>query len=641
MSNIKWCFPSSNGGEKQGLNNSGIETFKDTPVKSLAREICQNSLDAAHDKKTVVVEFNTFSIASDEFPDKKGFNDVLNKCLEYWESNPNQKSKNFFTRAIERLNAPKINFLRISDFNTTGLRGSNSKTSSDWDNLINSSGASEKGDSKGGSFGIGKNAPFACSDFRTVFYSTYDIDGLKANKGVSKLTSFKLGVNKDQSDNISQGTGYYGIDNGYNILHSPEMLNLDKSFTRKEYGTDIFISGFSNMSEDFKSSIIAEVLDGFLMAIWDNKLEIVVNSYRVNKSTLADVVATYKKSLSETTIQNYEILSNEKTEWINLPFEYPQGISLGNIKLAFAIRYDGSNKISMIRSSGMKIMDKTGLCPSLRFAGIGIICGDELNTFLRNLENPAHTKWLPERYEKNPTMAKGLLKQLFELITNKLTEEASKAFSGEIDIEGAGEYLPDEDNDIDEGKQKVHEKETLNKIIDIDFQIHKKVESVANLETDELGDDLESTEATEGSVVDGDDGQGFEHDGHKPSGQGDRDTEDVGLDDSDEMNGQKSIYVKSKQVRIICINKKERLYRLLFTPTVTTFKGFIEIFKIAEQNEKMAINVLGIKNDTELICRRNRVGYFRFEEDNQISVDLKLDVEEYSTMGVKLYAYKG
>ena len=107
------------------------------------------------------------------------------------------------------------------------------------------------------------------------------------------------------------------------------------------------------------------------------------------------------------------------------------------------------------------------------------------------------------------------------------------------------------------------------------------------------------------------------------------------------MNGQKSIYVKSKQVRIICINKKESLYRLLFTPTVTTFKGFIEIFKIAEQNERMPINVLGIKGNTELICRRNRVGYFRFEEDNQIAVDLKLDVEEYSTMGVKLYAYKG
>ena len=639
MSEIKWCFPSSNGGEKQGLNNSGIETFKDTPVKSLAREICQNSLDAAHNGKTVKVEFNTFSIDSDLFPDKKGFNDILNKCKDYWENN--QKSKNFFCHAIDKLTAAKISFLRISDFNTTGLRGSNLKPGSDWDNLINSSGSSEKGESKGGSFGIGKNAPFACSDFRTVFYSTYDIDGIKANKGVSKLTSFKISVNKDGSDNISQGTGYYGIDNGYSITHANEMLNLDKSFERKEYGTDIYIAGFSNSSEDFKANIIAEVLDGFLMAIWDNKLEVVVNSYNVNKFTLNDVVTTYKKSLSDTTVQNYEILSDEKTNWITLPFEYPKGFSMGNIKLAFAIKYDGSNKISMIRSSGMKIMDRAGLCPSLRFSGIGIIEGDELNTFLRNLENPAHTKWLSERYEKNPSMAKALLKELFDLITAKLQEEAAKTFSGEIDIEGAGEYLPDEDIDVDEGKEKAPQKETLNKLIDVDFQVHRKVESVANLETDEVDDDLESCEEAEGSITDGSDAQGFEHDGKKPNGSGDRDTEDIGLSESDEMYGQKTVYVKAKQMRIFCINKQDCIYRLLFTPTLTTIKGYIELQMIAEQNEKMPINVLDIKGNNELICSRNRVGYFKFEEDKQISVDLKLDIEEYSTMGVRLYAYKG
>ena len=44
---IKWYFPSTGGGRKAGLNDSGIETFKDKPIRSLAREICQNSLDAA------------------------------------------------------------------------------------------------------------------------------------------------------------------------------------------------------------------------------------------------------------------------------------------------------------------------------------------------------------------------------------------------------------------------------------------------------------------------------------------------------------------------------------------------------------------------------------------------------------------
>ena len=69
--------------------------------------------------------------------------------------------------------------------------------------------------------------------------------------------------------------------------------------------------------------------------------------------------------------------------------------------------------------------------------------------------------------------------------------------------------------------------------------------------------------------------------------------------------------------------------------------GYITIQKIAEQNEKEPISVLGIKNNPDLVCSGNRVGYFKFEEDKPISLDLKLDVDEYSTMGVKLYAYKG
>lgn len=43
----KWNFPSNNYGQIFGIADSGIETFKGTPIKSLAREICQNSLDAA------------------------------------------------------------------------------------------------------------------------------------------------------------------------------------------------------------------------------------------------------------------------------------------------------------------------------------------------------------------------------------------------------------------------------------------------------------------------------------------------------------------------------------------------------------------------------------------------------------------
>lgn len=45
----KWNFPSNNHSQTIGIADSGVETFKGTPIKSLAREICQNSLDARLD----------------------------------------------------------------------------------------------------------------------------------------------------------------------------------------------------------------------------------------------------------------------------------------------------------------------------------------------------------------------------------------------------------------------------------------------------------------------------------------------------------------------------------------------------------------------------------------------------------------
>lgn len=62
-SNPSWNFPSNNCGEIIGIAASGVETFKGTPIKSLAREICQNSIDAIlNDTTPTRIEFKTFEI---------------------------------------------------------------------------------------------------------------------------------------------------------------------------------------------------------------------------------------------------------------------------------------------------------------------------------------------------------------------------------------------------------------------------------------------------------------------------------------------------------------------------------------------------------------------------------------------------
>ena len=61
---IQWRFPSNDHGENKGINDSGIAEFKGNPLSSLAREICQNSLDAAN-SDCITVEFNVFDMCKE------------------------------------------------------------------------------------------------------------------------------------------------------------------------------------------------------------------------------------------------------------------------------------------------------------------------------------------------------------------------------------------------------------------------------------------------------------------------------------------------------------------------------------------------------------------------------------------------
>ena len=68
---FKWNFPAVKNGEMKGIGQGDIEMFKGHPFESLAREICQNSLDAKLSKsdKPVLVEFQSFDISSCDIPD--------------------------------------------------------------------------------------------------------------------------------------------------------------------------------------------------------------------------------------------------------------------------------------------------------------------------------------------------------------------------------------------------------------------------------------------------------------------------------------------------------------------------------------------------------------------------------------------
>ena len=74
---IGWNFPSNGGGQIRGIAEAGIETFTGKEISSLARETCQNSLDAAANENfAVTVEFYRHEIFSKDIPGCDDFKDL-------------------------------------------------------------------------------------------------------------------------------------------------------------------------------------------------------------------------------------------------------------------------------------------------------------------------------------------------------------------------------------------------------------------------------------------------------------------------------------------------------------------------------------------------------------------------------------
>ena len=80
-----WYFPSRGGAETEGFSNAGLAEFRGNPLQALAREICQNSLDAAEGSgKPVRVEFHKTFMEMSKFPGMDQMKIILDACQDFW-----------------------------------------------------------------------------------------------------------------------------------------------------------------------------------------------------------------------------------------------------------------------------------------------------------------------------------------------------------------------------------------------------------------------------------------------------------------------------------------------------------------------------------------------------------------------------
>ena len=416
----------------EGLAYAGFETFRGSPYRSCARETGQNSRDAAAGNGPVHVCFRLLSIDRAEVP----FADELQKSITSCLAAPvDGKTKLHLERAYATINAQRIKILEISDRNTTGLTGPTTDPTSVFAALVKGDGVTNKSDSRSaGSFGIGKNAAYAVSDLQTVIYTSCYRDSSTeeikfAAQGRLRLISHTDGANKFSAE------GYWGNADFSAIEDKSEVPSW---LSRDEIGTSIFSVGFRE-TENWDGRVTLSLVTNFFLAIDRSEIEFTVgDSKRMNQASLDSILASSELRQIAIDADESDELNRARRlldctrsdaaskHTISVP-------DLGDFTLSLLIEKDLPREVHVLRN-GIYIADNFSKFaePMKRFPAtrefIAVLepaqtpAGYAPSSLLKQLENPAHDAFEPERIIDNQEREaarkaiKNLIKQVRAII---------------------------------------------------------------------------------------------------------------------------------------------------------------------------------------------------------------------------------
>ena len=449
MTQVGWRFPPLSGGTRQGYTNNDIEVFKGQElIDNLAREICQNSLDAHLEEAEapVKVVFELKQVVQNQYDVFSQYSDCLAGCRRYWGDEMDAKLSRFVSGAEATLQQPTIPVLVASDYRTKGLGGSHSgKLSSSWEALTGSDGVSVKSDeNSAGSYGIGKNAPFACSSLSMVFYNTLAEDNESAFIGVARLATLLNSDNKP-----TQRVGKYQNNDEEHEEWKP-IFDTDSNafrdcFTRTERGTDVIIVGFTQ-SINWVKNVTKAVLKNFFVAISEGRLivelkdvidQCVIDADSISQifADLADdpeMIATsqlYKAFTSPDCKKAFEVLEADDVE--------------------VYIKSDSSYKrtIANFRATGMLVGTYFKRIFQ-HYAAVVIVRGQKLGELLKDTEPPRHNRWDYKQIESSDREKRKLARQsiqtIDDFVLNLLKSQFEVVTEDTVDAAGVGEYIPDD-----------------------------------------------------------------------------------------------------------------------------------------------------------------------------------------------------
>lgn len=437
MHTTKLEFLPNSGGETEGLGDAGIETYKDAPVASCAREAGQNAKDAEN-IKPVKITFDLIEIDTNSLPGFEKLRSTIKSCIS---AATQEKDLDFFREAEAVIQNDKIKILRISDFNTKGLVGPSEKEDSPFHSLLKASGISNKDkNTSGGSFGIGKNASFAVSKLRTVYYSTIYHDPNSSQEVFLAQGKVKLVSHSDEDNRKKRATGYWGYED-FSAVSS--LYDVPEWMRRQEIGTSIFCVGFDG-SHDWKYRMAYSLIVNFFCGIDRGEMvfEIGNGSVKLNANTI-------REYFNDTSVQDAAASAGHKDD---LAFSYdlfkclrsPHSTeqifnipNLGSVQIKVLLDENLPKRVGFIRNGMYITKTLKNFNQSLeRFpSSTGFIAlvepkDDAANKLMKDLENPAHNDFSAERISDPRKRAEA--KKAMEQLGKKIREIVSNVASPEI-----------------------------------------------------------------------------------------------------------------------------------------------------------------------------------------------------------------
>lgn len=301
---------------------------------------------------------------------------------------------------------------------------------------------------------------------------------------------------------------------------------------------------------------------------------------------------------------------------------------MGQLRLRLMYANDLNKKILVVRKSGMKITEIKGLPKGISYTGILELQGDGLNVFFREMENPTHDKWEPNRHS-DPDRAKLYKNEVEDWVKDVIRQKVEEMSGAETLIDTGNLFnTADKSTPTDNENEDVPKRENV-------VDTTKSVEVVVNptKSTSVRGSGGSGSRKVKGTIDDLGKLSGHRHrDGEKPRKPTGRkgSTDDAGQDNV--FAGMTSVNVRA---RVISVGNGTN--RLICTAEKALSYGEVQVLATGENGKSLPIHISNlVKGTNKAEVKNGKIILHDVSPSEKVVVDFQVSGRQNHAMGVEV-----